>query len=130
MVEGEVDGEPALVLADPAPTALVSVTLRELTAIEAMDADDLALAMCKTGNPAIARIIKTYAVCAIVAIRDAKTPMGESVSPKNPIEFGKLCDRLGFALVDAVALEYRKFSNDLEKMLDPKTSPAVTPSDS
>jgi len=105
------------------PVADVTVKFRALDPLEAMDVDDLTLAMSKGTVVSNARSVKTYAICSVVELN------GKSVSPKsNEIEFKSLCDEIGNVLVGRLALEFREFAGEMESTHDPKSSPSGRPS--
>lgn len=125
-VEETIDGETKMVPGPDVP--VITVTMRELTCREAMDADDFALAESKTGRPSIQRIWKTYGIFSVVRIKDERAPNGEDVSPKsNEVEYASLLDRLSSAHVDALGMHYRIWANEIAEAHDPKSSPNDKP---
>jgi hypothetical protein len=123
LVEQVVDGETKMVPGPQVPA--VTVTMRELTCREAMDADDFITAEAKGGNPSLARMWKMYGIFSVVKITDERSPNGENVSPKSDeIEYKLFTDRITSAQADALGMQYRIFASELATRHDPKASPS------
>ena len=103
----------------------MTVTIRELSAMDAMDADDLAyeVARMQERDPSRPRIIKTYALCSVTKID------GEVVPPVRTLEdFKTVTTRLGVRGVDLLAGAFVDFSGEVARAADPKDSPSETSS--
>lgn len=122
LVEQIVDGETKMV---PEKIQATTVVMRELTANEAMDAEDFAVVESKTGMPSSNRQWKTYGIFSVVKITDKHAPNGESVSPKSgKSDYDIFVSRISNNELTALGVHYRMFCAELEKSHDPKDSPS------
>lgn len=100
------------------PVTTKTILVESLSAKEAMDADDFALANSPTGNPTRDNRLRALAVCAVRQIDK------ESVlKPYDLDSYQKLLNRFDVSEVQQLAAAYLVFANGLDDQDDPKDLP-------